>query len=209
MTALRPQCIKPMHGERGFTLIEMMVALFIFGMIATASVVLLRQSVDAQAASGVRLDEMSALRRFNALAAQDFGSMVATVSRDENGSGRPAFAVNAADGALIGFTRYAPIIDQPDAASSLDRVEYGFADGAITRAVAPMANGVATGQAVPILSGVESVELRFRDSDGLWRSDWQPEQTNAIPVAIEFSLVRKDQGASAPLVLRFLTGVAP
>ena len=47
----------------GFTLVEVMVALMIFGMIAAAGVAILSFSVRAQATSAARLDDTAALHR--------------------------------------------------------------------------------------------------------------------------------------------------
>ena len=53
------------RGEAGFTLIEVMIALMIFGMIAAAGVALLAFSVRAQGASGAALDDIGAINRLS------------------------------------------------------------------------------------------------------------------------------------------------
>lgn len=185
----------------GFTLVEMMVALFIFGMIASASVVLLRQSVEAEARSAVRLDEMGDLRRFSAMMAQDMALMLPRPSRDALGGDR--VALMSGDGMLLGFARQVAQIDPGAGASSLQRVEWALRDGALTRAVAPKVDGAKTGEAVPILTGLAAATLRFRDKQGRWQSEWRPQRIDELPIAIELSLVQQANPA-APLVMQFL-----
>jgi len=189
------------RDERGFTLVEMMVALFIFGMIASASVFLLRQSVEAEARSAVRLEEMGDLRRFSAIMAQDMTLMLPRPSRDAIGSDR--VALMSGDGLLLAFTRQVPQIDPQAGVSSLQRVEWALSDGRLTRAVAPKADGADTKAPVAILEGIESVQLRFRDRQGLWQPDWRPQRTDELPVAVEMTLAQVGN-PGAPLVLQFL-----
>ncbi|MEZ5708486.1 MAG: type II secretion system minor pseudopilin GspJ [Blastomonas sp.] len=197
----------PVFARRsGFTLIEMMVALFIFGLLASASVILLRQSVSAQAQSAVRLDEQGALRRFSALAGQDFANLAVRVSRDELGAPVPAFAASEDSGRLIEFARFTAVIDPREAASTLQRVRYGLADGRLVRSVARFGDGAAMGAPLPVLEGVSRVAIRYRDKAGLWNANWQPQRQEDVPVAVEFSLYRDAVPNGEPLVLRFLIG---
>ncbi|MFN3819810.1 type II secretion system minor pseudopilin GspJ [Blastomonas sp.] len=189
------------QGERGFTLVEMMVALFIFGMIASASVLLLRQSVEAEARSALRLEEMGDLRRFSAIMAQDMTLMLPRPSRDAVGSDR--VALMSGDRLLLGFTRQVPQIDPQAGSSSLQRVEWALTDGRLTRAIAPKADGAATSAPVPILEGIGSAQLRFRDKQGLWQPDWRPQRTDELPIAIELTLAQVGN-PGAPLVMQFL-----
>jgi general secretion pathway protein J len=189
------------NQERGFTLVEMMVALFIFGMIASASVLLLRQSVEAEARSAVRLEEMGDIRRFSAIMAQDMTLMLPRPSRDAVGSDRVALL--SGDGLLLGFTRQVPQIDPQAGVSSLQRVEWALNDGRLTRAIAPKADGAVTQAPVAILEGIDSATLRFRDKKGLWQTDWRPQRTDELPIAIELTLAQAGN-PGAPLVLQFL-----
>ena len=60
----------------GFTLVEVMVALMIFGMIASAGVGLLAFSVRAQGATVERLDDTGALARLSSLMGADLAQAV-------------------------------------------------------------------------------------------------------------------------------------
>ncbi len=179
----------------------MMVALFIFGMIASASVLLLRQTVEAEARSAVRLEEMGDIRRFSAIMAQDMTLMLPRPSRDAAGSDR--VALMSGDGLLLGFSRQVPQIDPQPGSSSLQRVEWSVSDGRLTRAIAPKADGATTQAGVQILEGIASARLRFRDRQGVWQADWRPQRTDELPIAVELTLVQTGN-AARPLVLQFL-----
>ncbi len=179
----------------------MMVALFIFGMIASASVLLLRQTVEAEARSAVRLEEMGDLRRFSAIMAQDLTLMLPRPSRDAQGSDR--VALMSGDELLLGFSRQVAQIDPQPGVSSLQRVEWALGEGRLTRAIAAKADGAKTGAPVAILEGIESARLRFRDKQGVWQADWRPQRTDELPIAIELTLVQTGN-AARPLTLQFL-----
>ena len=72
--------------RNGFTLIEVMVALLIFSIIATAGVALLSFSVRAQAASGAKLDDLGALQRTLSIMSADLAQATARPVRDEAGT---------------------------------------------------------------------------------------------------------------------------
>ena len=65
------------NPEAGFTLVEMLVAMLIFAMLAVAGVGLLRASVDTQAAIDNRLDGINAQERVAALFTADLGQATA------------------------------------------------------------------------------------------------------------------------------------
>ena len=94
-------------AENGFTLVELMVALFIFAFVAAAGVGLLAFSVRSQAAATIRLDDLAALRRLNALLTTDFAQTVPRTSRDPGGQRVRAFAGSdgAIEGIVMGYVR--------------------------------------------------------------------------------------------------------
>ena len=76
--------------DAGFTLIELLVALMIFAMLASAGVLLLGNSVSAQAQIKARLDDMAAVQRAGGALAGDLGQAVPRITRTESGTLAPA-----------------------------------------------------------------------------------------------------------------------
>ena len=85
-------------GEAGFTLIEVMVSLMIFGMIAAAGVAILSFSVRAQSSTGAKLDDISALTRTMSILSADLAQASNRVTRDEAGTRIPAFVGESGSG---------------------------------------------------------------------------------------------------------------
>ncbi|MBL0114551.1 MAG: type II secretion system minor pseudopilin GspJ [Sphingomonadales bacterium] len=176
----------------GFTLVEVVVALFIFAMLATAGVSLLSFTVKAQSATARVLSDVSDERRLSALLINDLGQAVPRVSRDEAGRPRPAFQANQGD-LLFAFVR---------GGTKPQHVEIRLDKGTLVRMATPFVDGATVGKALVLETGVERTKLRFRNKSD-WQDDWSSERTDAIPRALELTLVR--QGA-APITRMFLVG---
>ncbi len=182
-----------MKREQGFTLVEVVVALFIFAMLAAAGVAMLSFAVRAQAASTQRLAGVSDDRRFSALLIADLGQAVARVTRDAGGQGRPAFQAKQGD-LLLAYVR---------GGAKPQFVEIRLRNGQLTRAAAPFADGAVSQTPTLLASNVERAELRFRIEQE-WEDKWLPTKTDAVPRAVELTIAERGR---APLTRRFLVGV--
>ncbi|MDF0541536.1 type II secretion system minor pseudopilin GspJ [Sphingobium sp. H39-3-25] len=194
--------------ERGFTLIELLVALTIFAMLAAAGVMLLGNSVSAQAGVKVRLDELTAIERANGIIASDLGQAMPRISRTEAGTLAPAFfAQPRGEGApIMQFVRggWSNLSDAPR--PTVQKVEYWLRAGKLERRSYPMVDGAAGSDPAVMVENVESATLRFRDAQGQWLDLWTPTQPDLLPRAVEIKLVRM---GDAPLVLRYLVAPGP
>lgn len=174
-------CAPPGTRERGFTLVELMIALLIFGMLAAAGVGLLRFSVDAQAATRTRLAALASDRRVESLMAFDAAQAVPRLTRNEAGDMVPAF-----EGDPSGFVLVRSGVDPlTDAArSSLQKVAYRHEAQALTRRTWPMLDGAAPLPAAVLADQIASVQFRYRGKDG-WRDRWDPIRPDLLPRAVE------------------------
>jgi general secretion pathway protein J len=75
----------------GFTLVELLVSLLIFGMLSAAAVGLLTVSVRAQDMASERLDRLAEIRRFGAIVTSDLAQAAPRVPRDMAGVPQRAF----------------------------------------------------------------------------------------------------------------------
>ena len=78
-------------AEHGFTLVEVMISLMIFGLLAASGVALLSFSVRAQAATDAKLDDVQALNRLSSSLAADLAQATERQTRNESGDLLPAF----------------------------------------------------------------------------------------------------------------------
>ena len=72
--------------------------------------------------------------------------------------------------------------------ASLQRVEYRMTDGRLERLSAPMLDGAQLLPPAVLLTGVRDIRLRFF-SAGQWRDSWQPEAPDALPAAVELTVI--------------------
>ncbi len=198
----------PVNQEVGFTLIELLVALMIFAMLAAAGVLLLGNSVSAQAQIRLRLDDMAAVQRTNGALSADLGQAVPRISRTEAGTLAPAFWSHAqGEGTpVLQFVRggWDNLGDLPR--PSLQKVEYWVRQGRLERRTYAQIDGAAGDEPAALLDHVENVALRFRDAGGEWRDEWVPTQPDLMPRAVEMTVTRTGE---PPVTLRFLVGPGP
>jgi general secretion pathway protein J len=195
---------RPLVGvpsESGFTLIEMLISLLIFGMITAAGVTLLSLTVRTQESSDRIIENLSAVRRTGALLNADLALATPRVHRD--GDGQPVAAFlggNGGEALLMAFVRRG-WEDESAFRSSLQRVEYRLRDGRLERWRYDAVDGEGHAVAMPLLTGVRRVQLRYRDRDGSWRDRWDPTDPARLPVAVELVSDSEGQGQLRQLFL--------
>ncbi|MFS0771511.1 type II secretion system minor pseudopilin GspJ [Sphingomonas sp. 1P08PE] len=191
-------------AERGFTLVEVMVALMIFGMIAAAGVAILSFSIRAQAATAGRLDDGAALARTISVLSSDLAQAVVRPSRDEGGILRPAFVGEQATLLLVrgGWTNI-------DAAprSAGQKVAWTMIGENLVRTGYPQLDGAPPLPPTPMLAGVRQIVFRYR-YNGAWSDRWDGGAGIPLPQAMEVRLIRTD-GADYRAMFLVGTGYVP
>jgi general secretion pathway protein J len=188
-------------AKNGFTLIEMLIALVIFGMITAAGVTLLSLTVRTQEASERALDALSAVRRSGALLNADLAQAAPRIHRNGDGQAEPAFVGgNGNEDLLMAFVRRG-WEDENAFRSSLQRVEYRIREGRLERWRYDAVDGEGHAVAMPLLERVRRVQLRYRDRDGSWRDRWDPSDPARLPTAVELVSDSEGQGQLRQLFL--------
>ncbi|MEH3047920.1 type II secretion system minor pseudopilin GspJ [Sphingomonas adhaesiva] len=178
-------------AERGFTLVEVMIALMIFGMIAAAGVALLSFSVKAQGAGAAALEDTGALNRLSSILTADLAQAQDRPTRDIQGVRLPAFTGDATATPMLRLVRGG--WSNPDEAprATVQKVEYRLAAGALERVAYPALDGAPPLPPAVLLDGVQAVRLRFRFA-GAWTDTWNGNPRSALPQAVELVAVRRD-----------------
>lgn len=190
------------HFQQGFTLIEMLIALTIFGMLTAAGVALLSVSARTQETADRLLAEFGQVRRLSALLTADLGQATARMHRDAEGRPRRAFAgADGRDDGLMLFVRRG--WDDGADASGAQRVGYRIADGQLQRVAFSRVDGAGRAMVQPLVDQVRSVRLRYRDERGEWRPGWADPDPVKLPAAVEIVV---DSARYGPIRMLFTVG---
>ncbi|WP_286773526.1 MULTISPECIES: type II secretion system minor pseudopilin GspJ [unclassified Sphingomonas] len=175
-------------AEHGFTLVEVLIAMLIFGMIAAAGVALLSFSIRAQGAAVARLDDVDSVERLSSILSADFAQAVERPNRDERGVMQPAFVGTGTSVRLVrgGWSNL-----DGAARPSLQKVEYRLEEEAIDRVAYPMLDGAEPYPPGAMLSDVRAMTLRYRFR-GAWSDRWDGTQGAALPQAVELTVTRRN-----------------
>jgi len=186
---------------KGFTLVEMMVALLIFGLISAAGVSVMRFSVDNQEIVRAHEARLAELQRARAILKADLAQAAARRTRGADGqAARQAFlgGEQAAGGPLLGLVRRG--WDNPDGKDrpSLQYVEYRLAEGRLERRARPALDGAELAAPQVLMTGVREARPFF-----LWRGQWLevvPLGAHAgLPQAVRLDLTLEDYGLLSQL----------
>ncbi|HVI34460.1 type II secretion system minor pseudopilin GspJ [Phenylobacterium sp.] len=193
---------------KGFTLVEMMVALLIFGLVSAAGVAVLSFSVDNQQVVRARSHRLAEIQRARSALKADLAQAAARRTRGEDG--RPsartlAGGEQAVGGPLLQLVRRG--WDNPDAAprASLQAVEYRLTEGRLERRTRQALDGAAWSPPQVLLTGVREARVAFRVG-GQWIEALPNGAHQPLPQAVRLDLTLDDYGPLSQLFV--VTGEA-
>ena len=178
-------------AEQGFTLVELMVSLLIFSLLAAAGVGLLAFSVRAQQAGAAKLADIARLNQLGSALSADFAQVRARPTRNEAGDPVPLF-FGASDSGTTPMLRLVRAgwtnVDSAPRPSE-QKVEYRLDKGSLVRVAYPMLDGAAPGPVAAILTDVAAIKLRYRYA-GAWSDQWNGTPDRPLPDAVELTVTR-------------------
>ena len=123
----------PNISQRGFTLIEVLVSLFIFSIISIGATTALTQSLKTKEQLASVMDELSEINIARTIIKNDMSAITLRASRDELGDKRP-YSLFSDSTVLLSFTRRG--LENPgglEKRGDLERVNYVFEEGSLIR----------------------------------------------------------------------------
>lgn len=173
------------HGRypdhAGFTLLELLVALAIFSLIAVMAYGGLETVLNQQAQTEVNAEGLATLQKTYLLMQRDIEQAVPRAIRDEFGDEQ---------GPLVGTTLFQLTrggwnnpVNQPR--SSLQRVGYSLEEGQLIRYAWMVLDRAQDSKPVrqPLTDDIESMKVRYLDNTGNWQEQWPPTQAGQNPLA--------------------------
>lgn len=180
-----------MDASRGFTLLELLVALAVFALLSAMGYAGLQTLMNSQSIQERHDQELAQLTRALALLQQDLEQAVARPVRDAQGDEVPPLQALDDGVNLIEFTRAGWFNPSRFEAPMLQRVGYRLEDSRLIRRTWPVldqAPDTAPTDTV-LLEHVERLQLRLLDAEGSWLNVWPPAGTPlGMPIAVDLRL---------------------
>jgi general secretion pathway protein J len=191
---------------RGFTLVEVLIAVAIVAIMAAMGYAGINQAMRERVAVEAAQQRLIDVQRAMRILSQDFAQVVPRPARDPEGGGdlQPAIASARTPGTLVTLTRGGwsnPIGAQRQ---TQQRVRYRFGDGMLYRehwlAVDAALN--AEPRARVVLDRVKSVTMRYMDpTSRVWRNDWPAISGSGVATATTVDLLLRARPAAVEVIV--------
>ncbi len=163
-------------AEHGFTLLELLVAIVIFAIMAVMAYGGLNNVINNSKAATRSLNRLQQLQHAVAVLNRDFGQIRNRSIRDAFGVRRAYLLTGNNIDNLVEFSRGGRLNPANLKRSSLERVAYRFQNNKLIRLQWPFmdrAPGTKPRQSI-LLDKVKTVTLRFYDRHHQWHNQWPP-----------------------------------
>lgn len=189
------------RGERGFTLIEVLLAVAILAVILG----MVYAAFDQTSRLAGHVDEVSEEYRAARLAlAKMSDELMSAYAFDDDSTtrfvGEDGVNPEGLDADSISFTSRARAIPEGVPASDENGLDYHMEGDRLmhVETLNPLGSGPGNVQPFPLAEGLAGFKLRYRNpSDGTWRDGWNPEAgVTGLPSAVEVTLLFPARGAA-------------
>ena len=195
--------------QRGFTLLELLVAIAIFAIVGALAMGGLHQLVKQREAAAATMERVRDLQRTVMRMSQDFEQLTARPIRDAtSATDIPALYLSNNGTDIVEFSRAGWTNPTGINRSTLQRVRYRLTDNKLYRDYWTVMDRTLSSAPVQqqLLDKVTSVTLRYMDESRSWQTTWPAMQVNtnvplpaspvprSLPVAVEITLTLQDWG---------------
>jgi general secretion pathway protein J len=172
----------------GFTLLELLVALAIFGLLATMSYSGLRVVMTQQSGTELAADQLSELQKLYLVMQRDIEQVVERSIRDEYGDQQPPL-IGAETLQLTRAGWRNPVGRQR---SNLQRVGYALEDQRLVRYSWIVLDRAQDSEPLVQLltEAIDQLQFRYLGGDNEWKEQWPDTESSAAPSIVPVSLPR-------------------
>ena len=191
------------QSTHGFTLLELLVAVAIFSVLSAMAYGGLRNVIDNSQQTDLSMQRLQEVQLAVLKISRDFSQMSQRSIRDEFGNRQDYLASGVGGDIFVEFSRNGRRNPAELQRSHLQRVAYKLEENQLFRLDWPHLDRPQEMQPYEsvLLTDVESVSIRFLDTDNQWHDQWPPLNTNLQAgemseslSAIEFTLELTDWG---------------
>lgn len=202
--------------QRGFTLVELLVAIMVFSVLAAMAYGGLRSVLNTERAIDQSAQRLNAIQQAMLFIGRDLAQLSGRGIRDEFGDRQPPLRSQPQGGAAMEFTRGGWSNPAGQQRSTLQRVGYAVEEHQLIRFSWPVLDRApdTQPQRFPLLDDVQSLQLRFMDEKRAWHEAWPQVTANrdapaSLPRAVELTIELADLGVVRRLFVIDATLVGP
>ena len=165
---------KGVSRQTGFTLLELIIAISIFGVISVMAYGALRHIADTAHHLEQRSEQLAGLQRAFFVMSKDFQQLTERTIRDQFGDEQSAFITEGSG--RVEFTRAGWRNPLGKRRAHLQRVAYRLEEGVLFRDYWQVLDRAQDSAPLTseIIQGVEAFELLLFDGSDEWKSTWPP-----------------------------------
>lgn len=180
---------------KGFTLIEMLVALAALSILAAGGFAVAGVSADSHERIRQHQAETQSLLRLRAALRGDLTQAAPRRARDINGQKEQAALSQGTggDGVFLSLVRRGWDNPTQQGRASLQYVEYRLNEGRVERVWRRHVDGSPAQAAQVLMTGIDRVSLEFYDWDQ-WTANWRGAPNRPLPRALRLTLTVGDRG---------------
>jgi general secretion pathway protein J len=179
--------------QAGFTLIEILIAVAVFGLMATMAYSGLNSSINVSREAEQRAEQLHRLQMALTLIQRDITQISVQQSRDEFGDMQPPLLMDNKGERLLEFSRTGWRNPANQIRSTLQRVGYAYEEGKLYREYwAHFHRGPNEKPVRALLAeGIADITFEFLDPAMQWQQQWPPVNTttNVMPIAVKVTII--------------------
>jgi general secretion pathway protein J len=189
--------IAGLRAHRGFTLIEVLVAVLIFALLTAAAYAAVDTLLRSRQALHARAQSLQQLQTAMSRIERDLRQAMAVPVRDEYGEAQSLLRGNSS---AIEFTRAGFSNPLGQTRARIEHVQWALQDQTLNRASFAVLDRAINSkpQIVPMLNRITGVSFRYFDGVQ-WRNQWPrpdapPELPKVLPIAVALEIETTDHG---------------